>query len=345
MGGVAAMDQRGGNRDRRSKPSGRKAAPKSGGNRSAASGSSPSSRSANGASSGSANRKDRFTDKSETSRSPRSPRSSSNSSSARTGDRENRRSVPRNDSRSRTTDQTRNHERSGARGVRHGKEEPPKRLEPEIPQEIYREEIDPQLTRELSSLASDNAEQTARHLLAIVHFLGEDPERAHAHGVAASTRAARVGRVRELAGIAAYNAGKFDVALRELKTAFRITGDPAFWPMMADAQRGLGEPLKALEMGRAPEAKLLDKDGQVELRIVLSGARKDLGEFDAAVTAVDCKELQEDNALWAARLRYAYADALAATGKSAEAKKWFTKASSVDIDQETDALERAKQLP
>ena len=143
MGGVAAMDQRGGNRDRRSKPSGRKAAPKSGGNRNSGSGSSPSPRRASGRTPGRA-------------------------------------------------DQPRNHERSGARSVRHGKEEPPKRLEPEIPQEIYREEIDPQLTRELSSLASDNAEQTARHLLAIVHFLGDDPERAHAHGVAASTRAGRV---------------------------------------------------------------------------------------------------------------------------------------------------------
>lgn len=335
------MDQRGGNRDRRSKPSGRKAAPKSRGNRSGASGSSPSPRSASEKSPGRSDQSRRTPARPGTSR---STGSSSSSSSARPGERGDRRSGPRKDSRSRTSDQARNHDRKGVRNVRHEREEAPKRLEPEIPQEIYREELDPQLIRELSSLASDNAEQTARHLLAIVHFLGDDPERAHAHGVAASTRAGRVGRVRELAGIAAYNAGKFDIALRELKTAFRITGDPAFWPMMADAQRGLGEPLKALEMGRAPEAKLLDKDGQVELRIVLSGARKDLGELDAAVTAVDCKELQEDNATWAARLRYAYADALVAVGDFDGARKWFAKASSVDIDQETDAQERIKKL-
>ena len=41
--------------------------------------------------------------------------------------------------------------------------EEPRRTEPEIPQEIYREELDKQLLHELSSLASDNAEQTARH--------------------------------------------------------------------------------------------------------------------------------------------------------------------------------------
>lgn len=197
---------------------------------------------------------------------------------------------------------------------------------------------------ELSSLASDNAEQTARHLLAIVHFMAEDPQRAFEHGVAAAARAARVGRVRELAGIAAYNVGKFDVALRELKTAFRITGDPSLWPMLADCQRGLGEPLKALEMGKAPEVSKLDKDAQVEMRMVLSGARRDLGELQAALTALECKELREENSLWSARLRYAYADVLEALGKLDAAREWFGKAAGVDINQETDAQERANAL-
>ncbi len=225
-----------------------------------------------------------------------------------------------------------------------GKKEEPRRLEPEIPQEIYREEIDKQLLHELSSLASDNAEQTARHLLALVHFLPEDPERAHAHGVAAAARAARVGRVRELAGIAAYNAEKFDVALRELKTAFRITGDPSMWPMLCDAHRGLGEPLKAIELSKTPEAKKLDKDGQVELRIVVSGARRDLGELESALTSLECKELQENNPVWSARLRYAYADTLEALGRKVDARVWFGKAAAVDINQETDAQARGELL-
>lgn len=225
------------------------------------------------------------------------------------------------------------------------KKDESRRLEPEIPQEIYREEIDKQLLHELSSLASDNAEQTARHLLALVHFLPEDPMRAHEHGVAASARAGRVGRVRELAGIAAYHAGKFDIALRELKTAFRITGDPSLWPMMADAQRGLGEPIKALELGRAPEVSALDKDEQVEMKIVMAGARRDLKEFDAAVTVLKCKELSEDNPLWAARLRYAYADALLAAGRHELAREWFAKAAAIDINQETDARERERSIP
>lgn len=275
-------------------------------------------------------------------------RGSRNSRSDRP-DKSNRNSDKRNSSRNSSRDSSKTSHRQGISSPKRDgkirqvtpKIEEPRRTEPEIPQEIYREEIDKQLLHELSSLASDNAEQTARHLLALVHFLDEDPERAHSHGVAASARAARVGRVRELAGIAAYNAGKFDIALRELKTAFRITGDVSLWPMMADCQRGLGEPLKALEMAKAPEAKLLDIDGQVEMRIVLSGARRDLGENEAAVTALNCKELKESNSSWAPRLRYAYADALDAVGRKDEARDWFAKAAAVDINQETDALDRA----
>jgi tetratricopeptide (TPR) repeat protein len=224
------------------------------------------------------------------------------------------------------------------------KPEEPRRVEPEIPEEIYREALDPQLLREMSSLSTDNAEQTARHLLALVHFLPDNPERAHAHGIAASARAARIGRVRELAGIAAYNAGKFDISLRELKTAYRITGDPSLWPMIADSHRGIGEPLKAIEMSKGPEMEKLDKDGLIEMRIVLSGARRDLGENQAALTVLECKELREENPIWSARLRYAYADTLAALGQRDKARDWFIKAAAVDIDQETDAQERVSQI-
>ena len=280
---------------------------------------------------------------------PRSSSASSSSSKRNSGDRKS----PKKSGASRSNQSSKNDRpvrpgrdqrvTKGAKSVKPAVEQP-RRLEPEIPQEIYREEIDKQLLHELSSLASDNAEQTARHLLALVYFMPEDPQRAFEHGVAASARAARVGRVRELAGIAAYNAEKFDVALRELKTAFRITGDPSLWPMIADSHRGLGEPLKALEMGKAPETEKLDRDSRVELRIVLSGARRDLGELAAALTTLECKELREENPLWSARLRYAYADLLEALGRLTEARDWFNKAAAVDIDQLTDSSDRARAL-
>ena len=55
-----------------------------------------------------------------------------------------------------------------------------------------------------------------------------------------------------------------------------------------------------------------------------------------------CKELKTENEEWAVRLRYAYADALEASGDHKNAQKWFVKSAEIDINQETDANERIK---
>jgi hypothetical protein len=111
---------------------------------------------------------------------------------------------------------------------------------------------------------------------------------------------------------------------------------------MADCERGLGRPLKALDMAGSPEVKKLDKAGEIEMRIVASGARRDLGEFDAAVLTLTCKELKSEGEEWAVRLRYAYADALSIAGREAESQEWFGKCADIDEDEVTDASERAR---
>jgi hypothetical protein len=112
---------------------------------------------------------------------------------------------------------------------------------------------------------------------------------------------------------------------------------------MADCERGLGRPLKALDMAGSPEVKRLDKAGEIEMRIVASGARRDLGELDAAVITLTCKELKTEGEEWAVRLRYAYADALHAAGRKAEATEWFNKCAEIDGDEITDAQDRASE--
>ena len=114
------------------------------------------------------------------------------------------------------------------------------------------------------------------------------------------------------------------------------------WPVMADCERGLGNPLKALALAGSPEVKRLAKAEEIEMRIVASGARRDLGQFDAAVITLTCRELKTDNAEWSVRLRYAYADALEAAGRVAEAREWFAKCAQVDVEEVTDALERSQ---
>ena len=52
---------------------------------------------------------------------------------------------------------------------------------------------------------------------------------------------------------------------------------------MADCERGLERPERAIALAASPEAETLDASAKVELAIVVSGARGDLGELDAAL--------------------------------------------------------------
>jgi tetratricopeptide (TPR) repeat protein len=212
--------------------------------------------------------------------------------------------------------------------------------DPIIPEEITGEELDKTTRGDLLTLSAENAKVVSRHLSCVNLYADTDPDLAFAHAEAAVRHAGRVAVVRETAGYAAYRIGKFEIAIKELKAAFRINGDVSIWPVLADCERGLGKPRKALELAGAPEAKKLDKEQAIELRIVAAGARRDLGEVDAAIVTLQTKDLNVDNSTWAVRLRYAYADALAAAGRSDEAKKWFKRCADVDVDEATDAKER-----
>ncbi|MCK2216635.1 hypothetical protein MF672_022950 [Actinomadura sp. ATCC 31491] len=158
--------------------------------------------------------------------------------------------------------------------------------------------------------------------------------------------AARIGVVREAAGIVAYRAGHFSEALSDLRAARRLTGSEAYLPVMADCERGLGRPERAIDLVRSPEAERLDRAGRIELTIVESGARRDLGQHDAAVITLQrLPELRDPQPKpWSARLSFAYADALADAGQTEAATEWFARAMAFDEDGETDAAERYAEL-
>jgi tetratricopeptide (TPR) repeat protein len=176
-------------------------------------------------------------------------------------------------------------------------------------------------------------------------LLDEDAELAYAHAAAARRAAPRLGATREALGLAAYVTGRYAEALSELRAARRITGSQAHLPILADCERGLGRPERALELAASPEVKALDVDGRVEMRLVAAGARRDLGQVEAALVTLQGADLASTRAQpWTARLRYAYADALAALGRDDEALEWFHRAAEADADSETDAADRAAQL-
>jgi tetratricopeptide (TPR) repeat protein len=200
----------------------------------------------------------------------------------------------------------------------------PRIFEPDIPDDVTGEELEKSVRAELLSLSAENAKVVARHMVCVNLYMDVDPELAHKHAVAAAHHA-------------------YEIALKELRAANRISGDVTMWPVMADCERGLGNPLKALNLAGSPEVKRLDKAEEIEMRIVASGARRDLGEMDAAVVTLQCKELKNESDEWAVRLRYAYADALAAAGRVEEATEWFIKCAAIDHEESTDAQERAEK--
>ena len=189
------------------------------------------------------------------------------------------------------------------------------------------------------------AAAVAKHLVMAQRLLEDDPQLAYEHALAARRRAGRIGFVREAAGVAAYMAGKYAEALTELRAARRMTGSVEYLPMMADCERGLGRPRRALDLSHDPAVTGLDTAGSIEMLIVAAGARRDLGEHEAAAVLLQVPELRTKGAHeWVARLRYAYADALLGAGRQKEAARWFLRAAEADVDGETDAEERAAEL-
>jgi hypothetical protein len=222
---------------------------------------------------------------------------------------------------------------------------PPRLPEPALDDTVSAGQLDAEARRDLRGLQRDLADRVARHLVTAGMLVDEDPQRALEHARFARQRASRIAVVREAAGITAYHAGEWAEALGELRAARRMGGGPGHLPVMADIERALGRPERALELTRSPEVGDLDRAGSIELAIVAAGARRDLGEVDVAVVGLQIPELDPARRdPWSARLFYAYADNLLAATREEEALRWFVHAADVDDDGVTDAARRIAEL-
>jgi tetratricopeptide (TPR) repeat protein len=214
-----------------------------------------------------------------------------------------------------------------------------------LPDDVEARMLDPEVRTELRSLSKDTADLVARHLVMAGRLIDEEPAAALTHARAARALAGRVGAVREAAGLTAYLAGEWADALSELRTARRITGRADHLPVLADCERALGRPERALALGEDPAVGTLDQAIRVELVIVLAGARRDMGQPDAAVVLLqDPARRTTAKRPWASRLWYAYADALLAAGRAEEARDWFSRTADVDQEGDTDAVDRLLEL-
>ena len=206
-------------------------------------------------------------------------------------------------------------------------------------------QLAPEVRRELSTLDRATADAVARHLVAAGELLDDDPEAALSHTRAARARSSRIAAVREAVGIAAYHCGDWAQALAELRAARRMGSKSSLLALLADCERGLGRPERAIELARGPEAAQLTGDDADELRIVVAGARADLGQLERALTVLSTPQLDPSRVgSTAARLFYAYADTLLALGRNDAALQWFLHSAAADVDGVTDAEDRVSEL-
>ena len=221
----------------------------------------------------------------------------------------------------------------------------PRLPEPRIEEGVTGKELDRGVWTQLRTLTKENAEGVAQHLVMAALLMEDDIDAAKAHAETAVRRAGRVPAAREALGLVAYRMGDWAKALSEFRTVRRLSGSSHLLPLMVDAERGLGRHEKALDLAQSPEAATLARDERVELAIVVSGIRRDLGQLDAAASGLRIAELTPKPVRpWTARLAYAYAEAVLALGEVGEARRWFAVAVDTDADLETDASERLDEL-
>lgn len=216
---------------------------------------------------------------------------------------------------------------------------------PRLPDDVEAKQLSPEVRRELTTLDKATADYVAKHLVMAGDLIEEDPEAALEHARAARARASRIAAIREAVGIAAYYCGDWAQALSELRAARRMGSKSPLLALIADCERGVGRPERAIELGRSPEAEQLTGDDADELKIVLAGARCDLGQPAQALALLSNPPLDSTRTgQTAARLFYVYAETLLALDRTNDALQWFLHAAAADLEGVTDAEDRAAEL-
>ena len=222
-----------------------------------------------------------------------------------------------------------------------------KENEPDTPTDLDLRELPRPVRAELRGLTTELAQIVGAHLLMAGQLMTTDPQLAYAHAEAARRRAARLAVTREATGETAYAAGEYAVALHEFKALRRMNGGTEFMAAMADCERALGRPDRAIKLVREALETNPEFTQRVELRLVEAGSRDDQGQSAEALRVLR-REIEASagrgSRIARARLRYGYADLLERTGELEDAERWFASAASLDENGETDADDRVAKL-
>ncbi|HVF53985.1 MAG TPA: tetratricopeptide repeat protein [Actinomycetota bacterium] len=175
-------------------------------------------------------------------------------------------------------------------------------------------------------------------------FMEDDFDEAIRLGEQAKHLALRAAAPRELLGLAYYRAGRWKEAARELSAFKRLAGSLDQNHVIADCQRALGRPEKAVELCDEVDRGRTSEDIFFESQIVAAGALADMKRVDDAIARLQALELRpEDAGEHHLRAWYVLADLLERRGRFTQAREWFEAVVAVDPEL-TDASERLTKL-
>lgn len=203
-----------------------------------------------------------------------------------------------------------------------GYDRPRKMKEPEIPEGVTGRILSGPVLQQLSPLSREHREVVSNHLAAAGTLIDSDPETAYQHARYAVESAGRIAATREALGLVAYRLGKYEEALRELRTHKRITGATENIPVIADAERGRDKPQKALDMFAEAQQSDFDPQTWIEFVLVVAGAHMDLDNLPAAKALIEAQGFTGHAPGSAVRLLSMYADILRAQGDTETGDKY-----------------------
>ena len=207
----------------------------------------------------------------------------------------------------------------------------PAENEPELPAGYDETGLPGPLRAELRGLNKSLAGRVGGHLRAVGELVDSDPQLALRHALVARRLASRLPVVREVTADTAYAAEDYETALTEYRAIHRMSGNDDYLPVIADCERAVGKHQAALRTLRQAREAKLSVPQQVEVILVEAGIRDDLGQRPEALRLLkDAISGGRGGRDGQARLRFAYANLLAATGRVEAAREWLVSASHYD---------------
>lgn len=221
----------------------------------------------------------------------------------------------------------------------------------DIPASVTWEMLDKEAWTRLSPLPKETAELVARHLVMSGELVDSNPELAYEHAKAALKMAWRIDVVREAVALTSYACGNYAEALREVRTVRRMSGMDVLRAIEADSERGLGKPEKALDLISQTDLGSLEDSERLELAIIESAARADMGEYETGLAVIE-KALQgidlDKQSFEYGRLLSVKADRLRELGFALEAEETMAlipreveETPIIDLAEESEAEEKA----